>query len=76
MSSARLPTTASSRKRVALFAGAYNHIADGVALTLNNLVDSNARTFRFACSPLRLRTPPSNKHCGPDMPPTSAGSRT
>lgn len=29
----------SPRKRVALFAGAYNHIADGVALTLNNLVD-------------------------------------
>ncbi len=28
-----------SRKRVALFAGAYNHIADGVALTLNRLVD-------------------------------------
>jgi len=27
------------RKRVALFAGAYNHIADGVALTLNHLVD-------------------------------------
>ena len=27
------------RKRVALFAGAYNHIADGVALTLNRLVD-------------------------------------
>ena len=26
-------------KRVALFAGAYNHIADGVALTLNHLVD-------------------------------------
>ncbi|MFB6231842.1 MAG: glycosyltransferase family 4 protein [Salinibacter sp.] len=27
------------RKRLAVFAGAYNHIADGVALTLNNLVD-------------------------------------
>lgn len=26
-------------KRVALFAGAYNHIADGVSLTLNRLVD-------------------------------------
>ncbi len=26
-------------KRIALFAGAYNHIADGVALTLNYLVD-------------------------------------
>lgn len=26
-------------KRVAVFAGAYNHIADGVALTLNGLVD-------------------------------------
>ncbi|MFB6097951.1 MAG: glycosyltransferase, partial [Salinibacter sp.] len=34
-------SNASSRppKRVALFAGAYNHIADGVALTLNHLVD-------------------------------------
>lgn len=30
---------APSRKRIAVFAGAYNHIADGVALTLNNLVD-------------------------------------
>ena len=28
-----------SDKRVALFAGAYNHIADGVSLTLNRLVD-------------------------------------
>jgi len=28
-----------SQKRIALFAGAYNHIADGVALTLNHLVD-------------------------------------
>jgi glycosyltransferase involved in cell wall biosynthesis len=27
------------RKRVALFTGAYNHIADGVSLTLNRLVD-------------------------------------
>ena len=26
-------------KRIALFAGAYNHIADGVSLTLNRLVD-------------------------------------
>ena len=33
------PPASSSQKRVALFAGAYNHIADGVALTLNNLVD-------------------------------------
>ncbi|MFB6098918.1 MAG: glycosyltransferase, partial [Salinibacter sp.] len=30
-------------KRVALFAGAYNHIADGVSLTLNRLVDSLER---------------------------------
>ncbi len=28
-----------SEKRIALFAGAYNHIADGVSLTLNRLVD-------------------------------------
>jgi phosphatidylinositol alpha 1,6-mannosyltransferase len=39
VSSARFPPPSTSRKRVALFAGAYNHIADGVALTLNNLVD-------------------------------------
>lgn len=39
MSITRLRSAASPRKRVALFAGAYNHIADGVALTLNNLVD-------------------------------------
>jgi len=33
------PGSRRPRKRVALFAGAYNHIADGVALTLNHLVD-------------------------------------
>ncbi len=37
------PTTATNRarppQRVALFTGAYNHIADGVSLTLNRLVD-------------------------------------
>ncbi len=32
------PSRRSSR-RIALFAGAYNHIADGVSLTLNRLVD-------------------------------------
>ncbi|NBB73853.1 MAG: glycosyltransferase, partial [Bacteroidetes bacterium] len=36
----RRDTTRGSRpKRVALFTGAYNHIADGVSLTLNRLVD-------------------------------------
>lgn len=32
------PDEADAPKRVALFAGAYNHIADGVSLTLNRLV--------------------------------------
>lgn len=32
------PHEAAAPKRVALFAGAYNHIADGVSLTLNRLV--------------------------------------
>jgi len=32
------PEASSSPKRVALFTGAYNHIADGVSLTLNRLV--------------------------------------
>ncbi len=32
------PEEAKAPKRVALFAGAYNHIADGVSLTLNRLV--------------------------------------
>ena len=32
------PQEAAAPKRVALFAGAYNHIADGVSLTLNRLV--------------------------------------
>lgn len=32
------PDEAAAPKRVALFAGAYNHIADGVSLTLNRLV--------------------------------------
>ena len=31
-------STASVPKRIALFTGAYNHIADGVSLTLNRLV--------------------------------------
>lgn len=33
------PTFAPNPARVALFTGAYNHIADGVSLTLNRLVD-------------------------------------
>lgn len=33
------PPSSPPEKRIALFAGAYNHIADGVALTLNRLVD-------------------------------------
>jgi glycosyltransferase involved in cell wall biosynthesis len=33
-----LPTHAHPSKRIALFTGAYNHIADGVSLTLNRLV--------------------------------------
>lgn len=32
-------TASQPQKRIAVFAGAYNHIADGVALTLNHLVD-------------------------------------
>ncbi|MFB6248348.1 MAG: glycosyltransferase family 4 protein [Salinibacter sp.] len=39
MSDVGTPTSRPPPKRVALFAGAYNHIADGVALTLNNLVE-------------------------------------
>lgn len=35
----RETTLGSPPKRVALFTGAYNHIADGVSLTLNRLVD-------------------------------------
>jgi glycosyltransferase involved in cell wall biosynthesis len=33
------PSSRASQKRVALFTGAYNHIADGVSLTLNRLVE-------------------------------------
>lgn len=33
------PEVQVTQKRVALFTGAYNHIADGVSLTLNRLVD-------------------------------------
>ena len=33
------PQASAPPKRVALFTGAYNHIADGVSLTLNRLVD-------------------------------------
>ncbi|MFB6273496.1 MAG: glycosyltransferase family 4 protein [Salinibacter sp.] len=39
MHGAGSPVASPPPKRVALFAGAYNHIADGVALTLNHLVD-------------------------------------
>jgi glycosyltransferase involved in cell wall biosynthesis len=35
---ARMPRAGLCQKRVALFTGAYNHIADGVSLTLNRLV--------------------------------------
>ncbi|MFB6249655.1 MAG: glycosyltransferase family 4 protein [Salinibacter sp.] len=38
-SRASTPRASSPPKRVALFTGAYNHIADGVSLTLNRLVD-------------------------------------
>jgi glycosyltransferase involved in cell wall biosynthesis len=38
-SRAAAPPASAPPKRIALFTGAYNHIADGVSLTLNRLVD-------------------------------------
>lgn len=55
-------------KRVALFTGAYNHIADGVSLTLNRLVDylerHGAEVLVFAPS---VENPPV-KHAGKLVP--------
>lgn len=55
-------------RRVALFTGAYNHIADGVSLTLNRLVafleESNTEVLVFAPS---VDDPPVN-HAGTLVP--------
>ena len=52
-------------KRIALFAGAYNHISDGVALTLNRLVryleDRGAEVLIFAPT---TKKPPALDHNG------------
>ena len=52
-------------RRIALFAGAYNHISDGVALTLNRLVryleHRGARVLIFAPTTSR---PPALEHAG------------
>lgn len=70
-----MPTSASSDtsgsrppKRVALFSGAYNHIADGVALTLNQVVDD----FERRGTPVRVFAPtvgnPALDHNGTLVP--------
>ncbi len=55
-------------KRVALFSGAYNHIADGVALTLNQVVDA----FERRDIPVRVFAPtvenPALDHNGTLVP--------
>lgn len=55
-------------KRVALFSGAYNHIADGVALTLNQVVDD----FERRGIPVRVFAPtvgnPALDHNGTLVP--------
>lgn len=54
-----------SGRRIALFAGAYNHISDGVALTLNRLVryleERGAKVLIFAPTTNR---PPALQHSG------------
>ena len=53
-------------RRIALFAGAYNHISDGVALTLNRLVlyleNRGAKVLVFA--PTTNKSPPAVRHTG------------
>ena len=55
-------------KRVALFSGAYNHISDGVALTLNEVVGD----FERRGIPVRVFAPtvddPALDHCGTLIP--------
>ena len=56
-------------RRIALFAGAYNHISDGVALTLNRLVqyleDHGAEVLIFAPT---TNKPPALAHNGTLIP--------
>ena len=54
-----------SGRRIALFAGAYNHISDGVALTLNRLVTYlEARGAKMLIYAPTTNKPPAIRHAG------------
>ena len=60
-----LPAPCIAGRRIALFAGAYNHISDGVALTLNRLVTYlEARGASIIVYAPTTSKPPAIRHAG------------